>query len=306
MRHYFECDKHFNELARLVATGVAPLKYAYAGSSSATHTTLANSYDYRSVNWDLHSQSNFINKYFSFNNIDLVEFGPGTGQHTVNILKNTSLKHNIRQYTGIDFSRELFLIARNNIKHEFPDMNVDFWNADVENSFINGFADKYKSCQVFFLCLGVLGNVEDTRLALKNIYKTVPKGSTGLLSVAKYSDNGAVSNYTTPYDNDIFRAAALEPIKSLGVSLSACNMTVEWNQEEQSIEGYATIKEDIHIGLTGKHKLEKDKKIRCFVSRRFGFHEFQSIVTESGFFYVDSDCACNAGTINCVVKKNEK
>jgi hypothetical protein len=81
-----------------------------------------------------------------------------------------------------------------------------------------------------------------------------------------------------PYRTDIFRAAAVEPLRAAGVAASDLDFDVRY--AEGAVIGEAVFLRKVRLGpiiVPSGHVL------RCFRSRRFGLEEVRGLLERTGF-----------------------
>lgn len=306
--HYFEARAHETAVSRAIDQGKLPLKFAYAGSARVTHQRLSRSEGYKASNWQVNSELARLGNISTTCQLAVIDFGPGDGIHTSQILTSLVASHDVTRYTGVDFSRSLFVQARRVLIAEHPDLRVDFQWADLEQPF-SLIHDPTSARQVLFLAIGgLLGNVEDHTSSMLNIFGAVPNGCLGLISVSALLPGAKADEYVDPYRTSEFRDAALEPLRAAGYALNEEALRLIWDENTKAVVGVA----DLHAAENDDRAENSEsppscstprRQIRVFLSRRFTLEEVSQLVRSAGFDIVDIAIDGTARRIDAIVRK---
>lgn len=281
-----------------------PLKFAYAGSAKHTHMRLASSSGYITSNWMIESELKLLTQLSHGEQWSILEFGPGDGVHSAAILQELRRTYQIVAYTGIDFSRSLFAQARPIIEKALGTAPIDFQCVDVELPFsvVPRASSEVKD---MFLAIGsLLGNVDDPAQASKNIYNCLQPGTVGLFSVSAYVESKSAFEYIVPYETEVFKDAALEPLLSAGFPEDSIKLALSWDASLRAVIGTAVTTYPVSIQLAGKQlSFLSDEKINVFISRRFTKDELSATLIHSGFEICDIRFSNDLSRLDMLVRK---
>lgn len=308
LTHYFEARAHKAAVLRAVDQGELPLKFAYAGSARETHERLSRSEGYQASNWRVDAEIARLRSIGAPVKLEVIDFGPGDGVHTSQIIRALAAGSQVTRYTGVDFSRSLFVQARRVLDAEHPNLRVDFQWADLEQPF-SLIHDPTTKCPVLFLAIGgLLGNVEDHASAALNIFEAVPSGCLGLISVSALIPNANAEEYVEPYRTPVFRDAALEPLRAAGYSLDDAAFALSWDVNARAVVGVAELQAGVEYDRReNPPQCSADsigrRQVRVFLSRRFTLTEISELLESVGFAIVDIGTDESGRRIDAIVRK---
>lgn len=306
--HYFEARAHKAAVLHAVDQGKLPLKFAYAGSARKTHERLSRSEAYKASNWKVDSEIARLRSIGAPEQLQIIDFGPGDGIHTSHILRALAAGSEVTRYTGVDFSRSLFVQARRVLAAEHPNLQVDFQWADLEQPF-SLIHDPTIACPVLFLAIGgLLGNVEDHASAALNIFEALSSGSLGLVSVSALLPCVNAEEYVEPYRTSVFRDAALEPLRAAGYSLDDAALTLDWDVNARAVVGVTELPagvEDDRRGNPPQRPADSTgrRQVRVFLSRRFALTDISELLESVGFAIIDIGTDESGRRIDAIVRK---
>lgn len=285
--HFFENATHGAAVVRCIGQGVLPLRFAYAGSAAYTHDRLATSDGYRSVIRSVQLEI----RAFEGDGLAgpalsrAVEIGPGNGVHTVALLRSLAARGmRCRHYLGLDFSATLLGLACDRIRDAFGgavSLQSAVWDMEAGRS---ARIDRWRlglgrDAPVLACMLGhTLGSVESAEQVLAHVHSSLRSADLLVAGVTLPPTGDDHASTLAPYRTDIFRAAAVEPLRAAGVAASDLDFDVRY--AEGAVIGEAVFLRKVRLGpiiVPSGHVL------RCFRSRRFGLEEVRGLLERTGF-----------------------
>jgi L-histidine N-alpha-methyltransferase len=197
----------------------------------------------------------------------IAEIGPGNGVHTVSLLSALSDRGlPCEHYTAIDFSRTLLELASGHIRRGI-DPRTGFaaasWDIESGPSAVLDHARRADGPLTVCLLGNTIGNVEDPVSAIRNIAASMRPGDILLLGATLQA--GRTDQETlAPYENELFRRAALEPLRCAGVDPQDIDFRLHC--ENGTVIGQARFRRRTVIA---DDVVPADHTVRCFWSRRF-------------------------------------
>jgi L-histidine N-alpha-methyltransferase len=280
----FEDPSHRVMVLSCIANGVLPLKFAYVGSGAWAHDTLAKSMAYKYVVGSARLEATVLRTVKSLRSAirQIVEIGPGNGQHTAAFIGElTAADYICERYLGLDFSRTLLTIAVPYIRSSRSNksaVTVGLW--DVEQRATGQIEDWRVGEDPVVVCvLGqTLGNVEHPGNVLTNLRQSLRAGDLLLLGLAPRLIGASSDTYLTPYRSPAFRRAALEPLQIVGVDLRHIDFRLRY--EDDAVKAYAVFKQRVRVDGV---PLEQGHVVRCFLSRRFQPQDVGALLESNGW-----------------------
>ena len=285
--HFFETSGHGASVARSIAEGVLPFRYAYAGSAAYTHDRLATSDGYLSVvaavELELRALENDELAKAALSR--MVEIGPGNGVHTVALLRSLAARGmRTRSYLALDFSAILLGLACDRIRDAFGgavSLQSAVWDMEAGQS---ARIERWRvglgrDGPVLAGLFGhTLGGVESGEQVLGHVRDSLRPGDILAAGVALRSPGDDDAAVLAPYQTDTFRAAAIEALRAAGVAAADLEFDVRYT--DGAVIGEAVFLRKVRIGqLT----LPPGHVLRCFRSRRFAVDEVLSLLQGTGF-----------------------
>jgi uncharacterized SAM-dependent methyltransferase len=130
--------------------------------------------------------SSFIlNRAKNYENINIIELGPGNGLPIVDFLKELEKTKKLKKYIAVDISEELLKICQINITNQVPNIQFESVKLDIENEklFQVSLANKQLNTINIILYLGAtIGIHEDQEVVLKNIKSGMEQGDMCIIS----------------------------------------------------------------------------------------------------------------------------
>lgn len=285
--HFFESSRHGSSVVRCIGEGVLPLRYAYAGSAAYTHDRLATADGYRSVigSVELEVRALESDGFAAAALPRVVEIGPGNGVHTVALLRSLAARGTAcRHYLGLDFSATLLGLACDRIRDAFGaavSLQSAVWDMEAGRSarierWRHGLG---RGGPVLACMLGhTLGNVESGEQVLRHVHASLRPGDVLVAGVTLQPPEADHAAVLAPYQTDVFRAAAIEPLRAAGIAAGDLDFDVHY--ADGAVIGEAVFLRKVRIGpliVPSGHVL------RCFCSRRFAMNEVLSLLERAGF-----------------------
>jgi L-histidine N-alpha-methyltransferase len=278
-RPFFERPDHRDAVVRGIRAGVLPLKFAYAGSAAHTHDRLAHGEGYQSVIGAVSHVREALHHAGLDDLSRIAELGPGNGVNSLALLRQLKdIERFPSRFLGLDFSATLLDIAADNFEREMPEVCFDgvIWDAEAgpTEAIRDWRKEQSEPGPIPLLFLGnTIGNLEDPVTAVRNMLASMSTEDT-LVIGATLRGTG---DMTKPYENEVFRAAALEPLVACGIDTRLLRFRVEYR--DHRVVGTAVL--DGPVALDGD-VLEAGHEVRCFMSRRFSAAEIEGIIAEAG------------------------
>ncbi|WP_157437313.1 L-histidine N(alpha)-methyltransferase [Actinoplanes subtropicus] len=277
---HFERPGHRDAVAAGIVRGALPLKFAYAGSAAHTHDRLAHQEGYRSVTGAV----SFVREAMRRAGLDevpaLAEIGPGNGVSSLALLARL---HDAEKppttFLGLDFSESLLAMARKRFESRRPDVSFAQAGWDVEAEPTAAIGEwRTGEAPITALFLGnTIGNFERPGAALRNIQRSLRIGDTLVVGATLRTGNADPEGMLTPYRNQVFRAAALEPLIAIGID--SADLDFELSYEKDEVVGHAILTRPLFLD---DHELPPGHRVRCFVSRRYLPSEINDLVSCAG------------------------
>lgn len=262
---------------------VVPLKYAYAGSAAKTHDKLARHEDYQQGAGYPLLDTRWLHKLGlpPGSAAQIAEIGPGNGRHTAMFLQALDAGgYHCERYLGLDFSSSLRSMARHHVASQVSaTVEIEMAEWDVETAPTGTIAGWRGDGPVLTCLLGqTLGNVENMPDTLANIRASLQPDDRLLLGLSARTSETRSSVYVAPYNSEIFRSAALEPLRAVGVDLDDVEFDVRY--EDHEVFGVCTLRKE--TALDGV-SFPAGWAIRCFRSRRFSEREVSDLLKDNGW-----------------------
>jgi uncharacterized SAM-dependent methyltransferase len=276
---YFESPEHEVQFVRCLLAGVVPPKFSYAGTAAYRHRALTATAGYQAVTDAVELEADMICRHIGLvGERQIAEIGPGTGRHTVDLLRKLSAtSDDLRvRYLGLDFSKTMLDLASPVLARVMPTgLRLVTWDID------DGPTDAIRRWRSVGTVLGLLlgntlANLDDPVAALCNARESLKPGDALLLSVNLAIEDMDPASIVAAYRTPEFRATILEPFRAAGVE--AGELDIYYVNGE--LVAFVSLSADY------RHKLgwlPKGRKIQCFRSRRFSLQAVQGALYESGF-----------------------
>lgn len=284
--HFFETG-HGASVVRGIGEGVLPLRYSYAGSAAYTHDRLVRSDGYRSVvrSVELELRALESGGFAAAALSRLVEIRPGNGVHTVALLRSLAARGmSCRSYLGLDFSATLLGLACDRIRDAFGGalaLQSAVWDMEVGRS---ARIERWRcglgrdGPVVAFLLGHTLGMVDSGERVLEHVHSSLRPGdilATGVTLQPPAADHSMV---LASYRTDVFRAAALEPLRAAGIAAGDIEFDVHY--DDDVVVGEVVFRRKVRVGsLT----VPSGHVVRCFRSKRFAVADVLSLLERTGF-----------------------
>jgi L-histidine N-alpha-methyltransferase len=279
---FFESDEHRRLFLDHLKRRDLPLKFAYAGSAAYTHDELAKTASYRVVAGEAKTEARLLagHQVPTTEPLQLAEIGPGNGTHSAILIKELGVwaPGPVTRYLALDFSRNLLNLAVRAISSSTTaDVRVHVW--DVESGPTEAVGTWRTPGRVVALLLGsTLGNLHDPVVALRHLRASVEKGDLLLMGAALLPTPVDERQILQPYEQPVFRAAALEPLRAIGIDTDDCGFRV-W-LDGATVRADALLTKAVRVdGLM----VERGTRIRCFQSRRFTRAELEIALQEAAW-----------------------
>jgi L-histidine N-alpha-methyltransferase len=283
LEHHLD-DYHRRHVVRSIADGRVPLKFAYVGSAAVTHDGYAGTADYREMMNSALRESQVLaaSRRCGPALTQVVDIGPGNGQHTAALLEHLADRRvRVRRYLGVDFSAPLLRISSDRVRGHFPHslaVQTRLW--DVEDR-PTGEVERWRcgAGPVLGCLVGhTLGNVEDPFAALRHLALAMRPHDLLLASVLLRPVPVVARRSMKAYRTDAFRRAALEPLLAAGIHENEMTFTVDYR--DGAFVGEVTMASAARLpGLT----VPRGYRFRCFMSRRFDSGEIARTFARAGW-----------------------
>jgi L-histidine N-alpha-methyltransferase len=283
----FENEDHEKKFWVAIKSRVLPLKFAFAGDASYTYKMLAKRETYQDISGPIKIEMDAVSKFLTqgkFPN-QICDIGPGDGFHSGAFLKTLRQSGlNFEKYLCLDFSVNVTNFASDEIRKGFLGISVSSETWDFEDGPTFALSNWRSQSPVFVMLTGhTLGNPKNPLEVLKHIYESTESGDVILLGVAlfKLVDTEV---FLSPYRNDTFKAAALEPLKMAGFNIEKGEFVLSFSFTPATVIGEFVIGEDTIINYKGESlAFNKNDRINCFASRRFTTDEIKYLLREAGW-----------------------
>jgi len=270
--------------------GEVPLKFSYLGDGAKMWAAIAKKRSGGGIN---SAETELLKKkvkHFlgSFNDkkINIIDIGCGDGTPVIPILDELKIQGVDFRYVPLDISEDMLDLAERNIGKLYPKCEIkkvllDFELGNFSEVTYDLKSDGYSNLLLF---LGsTLGNFSDRNRVLTNMRDSM--GSDDFLIVGVEMTNLSKINKLLPHytGKEVLDLTYNVPLK-IGIKKSSVKNDVTWNEKENQIEVWMTLKEDQKLSV-GKESfvLEKDEKILLARSVKFNEWIFTKLMSDVGF-----------------------
>jgi L-histidine N-alpha-methyltransferase len=283
----FETKEHEKELWSSLHQRSISSKFCYTGDATSLHEKLAKLNTYQEVCWTSEIEIEAIKRYFDKKNppMQICDVGPGNGIHSSTLIKLfMDSGYKLERYLGLDFSNNLLKIGTQQIKRNFPDIEVNSAIWDFEKGQTEDISEWRTSSSVMVCFTGqTLGNPDNPCQVLKYLNLSCFLGDFLLLGVALTHDCDP-DTLIQPYNNDILKADILEPLRMAGIDLDKGNIRLYFSKSDSSIIGDFVFFDKITLEYEEeKLTFESGDSICCLKSRRFDDSYVRTLLTKSGW-----------------------
>ncbi|MCJ7635256.1 L-histidine N(alpha)-methyltransferase [Candidatus Bathyarchaeota archaeon] len=284
----FENEEQEREFWAVLRQRSLPLKFAYVGDAAFTHDRLAQQSTYKELAGAIDVEMRAIKGHCDHTGHppqQLCDVGPGNGVQSVEFLEAFSRSgYKLDKYLGLDFSKTLLNIGIKRIKEHFPDLKVDSAIWDFEKAPTSAISKwRIKGSTLVTMTGLTLGNPDDPLQVLKNLRNSCVFDDILVLGVAlMYECDSEI--FIREYTNDIFKAAALEPLKMAGINIEEGDFHLHFSKAMNAVIAEFICGTDITIEYKGeKIRFSRGESIHCFTSRRFADIEMKKLLHEAGW-----------------------
>ena len=282
----FETNQHAREFWQALKNSVVPLKFAYTGSAAFTHNVLAKQASYKQVAGETAIEIEAVMQSIApkRTSLEVCDIGPGNAMHSILFLSELQDRDLVlTRYLALDFSATLLGIAREAIAENLPALEFHSSIWDFEKSSTEAIRNWRSSTNALVTLTGhSLGNAQLPERVLSNIGASCDPGDMLVLGVALMAVDAVKDDIVGDYENDIFKSAALEPLRMAGVPVEQGRLSLTFSDAEQAVVG------DFVSGAHTNLQFEDDAititpgdKIRCFISRRFQDEVVRGLLRET-------------------------
>lgn len=287
----FEAEFQQQECLRCFYAGFIPLKFAYSGTAARTHDLLGMSGEYQSVVASPTFESETLDGFFKelphAKPLRWVEIGPGNGIHSIKFWKNFAPAHKVDDLILFDFSDKLVRLASKRLTSALSSWSVrvrrSVWDIErgVTNEVIDFLGDHPGAVVLFG---NTLGNVECPPEAMLNIRSSLPDETPLCITCSGFDEEITDEDIVRPYGTAVFAAAALEPLRMLGIKVEAGRMVTTFDRLRRVVECHYTfdLSELEEWSPIDRSKV-RIRRIRNFLSRRFTEADVRTLADQGGF-----------------------
>jgi hypothetical protein len=266
-----------SEIRRALLAGIMPTKYSYV--RAPTGQGRSRHFDY--VPGDRQLLREILRVGDGPRSI--VDIGPGSGEHVVQVLAGSSSAA-VERYLALDFAEGCLAAAADRVGALGLAVHTQEW--DLERSpttSISGWRVDAAPV-VAMLCGNTLGNVESVADSLGNVASSLISGDWLLLSVGRWRAQEAPERYLQPYRAPGFREAANSSFSALGVY---GRFTFDLALQGATIVGTSTFSEVEAVPAFLADVMTPGRPVRSFLSRRFERDDVAAALDRSGFSLVN-------------------
>lgn len=284
----FENEEHIVEFLAALTEKSIPLKFAYTGSAAFTHDTLARQASYKEVvgSTDLEVSALCQAALPQSFPTHMCDVGPGNGLHSSLLIERLLAEgYPLKKYLALDFSSTLLGICAVEFGKRFPELELVSATWDFETGPTSAISQWRGITPVLVLLTGhTLGNPEDPPGVLRNISASCASGDYFLIGVALMTKGIQEEALLSTYRNEMFKAAALEPLRMAGIPVDQGEFSLHFSGELNAIVGIFTC----GAPVTVEHgpalvTLARGEQVRCFISRRFNDDEVKAMLGDAGW-----------------------
>lgn len=275
--------------------GEIPLKFVYIGKAGTSRwdkiAKTRSSENVRGINSVegnlLNAKVNdFLNSFKNLDKLNIIDIGPGNGYTVMPLLQPLKkLGINFR-YVPVDISGEMLNLAIENVKAEFPDIEIKPVLLDFE---LGNFAEEtYKLREGGFknlmLFLGsTLGNQSDRSRVLTNFRDSMTSNDFLIIGVELVNLH-KIDKILKHYEGKDVADFVFTVAEELGIKQSDGKFEVVFSNEAHQVEIYFHFGKNININFEGDEiSFEKDDKLLLARSHKFTEWIFAKVLSEAGF-----------------------
>ncbi len=244
-----------------------------------------------------------------YTKVNIVDLGPGNALPVQGILEHFSGKKILNKYIGIDTSKEMLDIAKNNIRDWF-DGKIDFKSEicdlghDQFDSLLSKYVAKNNGNLVFFLG-GTISNFRDPAKVLSLIYSSLKAGDIFLTSRKLDNPQSRQSFVMADRGNQ----ELTQVLNLIGVDESYYSLEKIFDEQKMTREIYIRFKQSmtIKIDLSDKeHTIElgKDERILIWRARHQTALEALQELDDANFTLLQASCTPSADYLLTISRKN--
>lgn len=268
-----------------------PLKFNYLGEGAEKWQQVASkraSGGIRGVETGLLSKrvKDFLESFENKKKINVVDLGCGDGTLVLPIFEELKRQGIAFRYVPLDISEEMFKLAENTIKKNYPECEIKKFLIDFELGNFSDITYDIKSdgssnLLVFFG--NTVGNFSDRNRVLTNIRDSM--GIDDFLIVGVEMTNFSKITKVIPHYTALEVESLLYTIpKKIGINKEATKYEVDWNDKESQIECWMVLEEDQKVNIgSDSFNLESDEKILLARSVKFNEWTFTKLMSDVGF-----------------------
>lgn len=285
--------QEYELLASISGRGEISVKFAYLGEGTRrwdeiyNHWTGAKDVTGEEISLLLTYLDSFVKVFEGAEGVNLIDLGCGNGIPAIHILKHLADRRLPTHYVAVDISEEMLDLAKQNIMHKFPELDIiplllDFEKDSLTNSLLdlkqgNGYPN-------FMINLGnTLGNYVNTSGVLTNFMECMTLNDYLLLG------NGLANDYNPQkiidaYNIEIIIDLVTAPAKSLGIYNSSDDFKYLWNANKNRLEGRIKLNEDKKLTLAGQEVLlAQGEEILVHSSNKYSESSLTKLLSDVGF-----------------------
>lgn len=237
-----------------------------------------------------------VDKMKNFDEVNIVEIGPGNGLPVINFIKKLKLKVPIKKYIGIDISSDLLDQSIENLSNHITDIEYIKLNRDIERdridtAFSYNYSKNTRVANIVLILGGTILNTYETKSILQSIRRSLNPDDIVLFN-SNVNDPVNNLNFTYVYSPEVVVQCTWLP-RMLGIDVDNCELVAEFDKDSNQKVAYLVLDKDYTIDFKfGDFQrsitLQKKDKIILWMYFITDLHDSSELFREAGFKMLDA------------------
>lgn len=295
MMQLISCTDYRREIANIVQQHLqrnyldALTRYSYLGEGANQFLRLIHSPNYTSYNRGLRLLNEILPRIRNIilsNNLQVIDFGVGDGMLSLRILSYLNQECNL-SYLGLDISREMLEIARNNQLNLPIDITTNYIQCNFNNlRQLTEILNRISCNTRLFLLLGNTltneVNIESYLRSLRNVLNTTNQRNYLLIGLEPFQDD--INQIVREYRNEENYALTIRPLEIIGITTNDGNVDINFNYEQQRIEEWFTFTRNMEVVIESENiRFHEGDRILLSVTYNPTLTQIREIIRNSGW-----------------------
>ena len=237
-----------------------------------------------------------IDKMKGFDEVNIVEIGPGNAQPVISFIKKLKAKLPLKKYIGVDISQGLLDQAVENLESEMDDLECIKINRDIERdrvdtAFSFSYSQNTKVANIVLLLGGTILNSYETNSILQNIRRSLSPDDILLFST-DISANDNNLNFAYVHSPEALVQDTWIP-RAVGIEVDKCEFITEFDVNKNQKVEYILLDKDYTVNFEYKDfkrsvNLSKRDKIVLWTYSITDLENGIKLFKETGFNLLDT------------------